>query len=399
MGGLSLREVPDLQEEKTEGSKIEAILVESLRSPLDIEVRRFHRRIIDYGHENPLEMTTILLRYYDHEDNRVQQEARSCLTELSGTRNGMEGIMENMVHPSRNIRKAVQSFLGNKVGAHAITYASLYEQTMLIGAICRRKNIPVDDITALARMSKQTFMDREVMAAVSDIGLCLDLIKHRLRSSEQLRNYVSDLLRLVPDLTRIGAYNAAIEEPLRKAMKASHHRTFDETKEIIDERMKESILRNRLYQLGSVVKENIFARPQGVPDDLQRIDWEELLEMHDLVDAIAALVMAGQKAEAVDMLFAYIEEDLVPTYESNWKARISSKDQAALFSLYNIMVVLLKLAASMSPMAAEDSYQRNMKHLEGEPSIHLVMWPEAIIHMVGADQLSDDKDPSIEAAI
>ena len=129
--------------------------------------------------------------------------------------------MSNMVHSSRNIRKAVQSFLGEEIGAHAITYASFYEQTMLLVAMSKRKNIPIDDIVSLADISKQTFIEGEVMEAVKDIGFCLDYVKHRYKNSEQLKEYVANLLQMAPDLSRMGVYSSSIEEPLRKAMKAA----------------------------------------------------------------------------------------------------------------------------------------------------------------------------------
>jgi hypothetical protein len=258
--------------------------------------------LVKRAETKPLETVTMLLKYYDHEDNRVRQAVKETLSAMSRDKANMEAILADMVHPSRNVRKAVQGFLGDTVGAHAITYASFYEQTMLLVAMSKRKDIPVDDIMSLAELSKETFMDGEVMEAVKDVGFCLDYVKHRYKSSEQLKEYVANLLKLAPDLSRMGVYSGAIEEPLRKAMKASRYRNFDETREIIEERTKESKLRNDLHRIAREVKENINKRPSVKKEDLAEQDLTLLSEQHTLVDSVTSLLLAGKRSEAIDRL-------------------------------------------------------------------------------------------------
>jgi len=395
---LSLKDILGLSGgKKTEGAKIEAILVETFRSPLSGEISLFQQRILKAAAEAPEEMVTVLLRYYDHEDMRVRDGVKGCLMEIWKMPEGIDAILQNMVHPSRSIRKAVQSLLGERVGAHAITYASFYEQTALIASMSRRKDIPVDDIVALAEVSKRTFSEGEVMEAVKDIGLCLDFIKHRFRSSEQLKSYVTDLLKMAPDLSRIGVYNAALEEPLRKAMKASRHRQYDDTHEIIEERMKESRLRTNLHWMGNYVNTSIFQRPEMEWTKLSMTDLDSLSTLHDLMDSITSLIMAQKKMEAVDLMNDWLAAYRV-SFESLLGERVRQEDHSAIFTMYSIAVVVLKLASSMMPVSAEDVYQKNMRHLEGEPSIHIVMWPDAVMKQVAASQMSDGERQALSPA-
>lgn len=364
---------------KSEEERLEAKVIGSLRSPLTFEVKRAEQRIVRRAEEFPSETVTVLLRNYEHEDERVRLAVRETLTEIVRHKEGMAAVLEEMVHPSRSVRKAVQAFLGTVVGAHAVTYASFYEQTMLLVAMAKRKDVPVEDIVSLAELTKQTFMSGEVMEAVQDIGFCLDHIKHRYRGSEQLKEYIADLLKLAPDLSRMGVYSSTIEGPLRKAMKASRYRSYDDTRDLIEERSAEARLRAAMVALGEVVRESVNKRPRMRREELLPSDLALLEQLRGLVDTIASLVLAGRRGEAIAALAVFME---ATTGTPGWKERVTAKEPAALFTAYNLAVVCVKLASSIMSATAEDVYQKNLRHLEGEPSIHVVMWPAAVMDMV-----------------
>ncbi len=366
---------------KYEEERLEANMIDSFRSSLAIEARRAQQKLARRAESKPLETVTLLLRHYEHEDNRVRQAVKETLIMISKDKMGMESILTDMVHPSRNVRKAVQGFLGDAVGAHAITYASFYEQTMLLVAMSKRKDIPVDDIMSLANQSRETFTAGEIMEAVKDIGFCLDYVKHRYRSSEQLKEYVADLLKMAPDLSRMGVYSGAIEEPLRKAMRASRYRNFDETREIVEERTKESKLRTDLHIIAQEVKDNVNKRPQVKKGELPPSDVQILSLLHGLVDSVTSLVIANRRSEAIEILLAF-EENFIQDYESSIKVRVKQRDPGALFTLYNVGLVCVKVTSSIIATTAEDVYQSQFRHLEEDPSIHIVMWPEAVMGQV-----------------
>lgn len=354
------------------------------------------QKIVKLAEERPAETVNMVLRYYDHEDNRVRMAVKGCLTEIFATPAGKDAILSDMVHSSRNIRKAVQSFLGEEIGAHAITYASFYEQTMLLVAMSKRKNIPVDDIVALAEISKQTFIEGEIMEAVKDIGFCLDYIKHRYKNSEQLKEYVTHLLQLAPDLSKMGVYSSSIEEPLRKAMKASRNRSFDETREIIENRVKEARMRNDLMRIGRMVKESVITRPKLDQMSLRKEDEEALRTLHGVIDSVTSLILSNNKEEAIGILSDYIEEQTRSMEGPTFRSRLSRRDQSAILVVYSVGIVSLKLASSIIPVSSEDIYQQNFRHLDDEPSIHLVLWPDAVMRMF-ASEFQNDKDQSLIA--
>jgi hypothetical protein len=356
---------------KSEEERLEARMVESFRSSPTADVERTKKKLIKYARERPLETVTILLRHYQHEDAKVRASVRDTLAHLAEDRSVMEFILEDMVHPSRTVRKAVQIFLGETVGVHAVTYSALYEQTMLVVAMSQRKDVPVDDIVSLAELSKETFMDGEVMEAVRDIAFCLDGVRHRYNSSEHLRFYLSELLRMAPDLSRMGVYSGTIEEPLRKAMKASRDRNFDETKEIIDDRLVEGELRRSLRSLVDEVKENITARPTGSPIPFSDEDGEELASLRGLAESVENLIRSDRRQKAIRMLQDYIGSFL-QGYEDRIRPRVLARDQGAAAILYLVALACIKLASEVVPVTGEAAYQEGFAAFEGLSSVHVV---------------------------
>lgn len=371
-------------------------MVEAFRSSLAIDSRRIQTKLLKRAETKPLETVTLLLRNYDHEERPVHDGVKKVLKELIKKDTGMDAILIDMVHPSRNVRKAVQNFMGEAIGAHAITYASFYEQTMLLVAMSKRKEIPVDDIMSLAELSKRTFKEGEVMEAVKDIGFCLDFVKHRYKSSEQLREYVADLLKMAPDLSRMGVYSSSIEEPLRKAMVASRYRDYNETGEIIQERVRESKMRSDLHSIGRLVSKSIYDRPAIRKEHLSDREQEVLVDLHVLVDQVTSLVLAGKRNEATEILLVF-EEQFLSSYETEWSERVKAKDPVAQFILYSTGLICVKLASSIIAASAEDIYQAELRPLEEEPSIHLVMWPEAVMGNVSVIVGQSSDNGSVKA--
>lgn len=371
--------------------RLEKWIVRSLCSPLEIEVRRAQKKLVSRAETEPHQVIPALLRNYGHEDPRVREGVRRALSAIAATGTGKASILDEMVNPSKMVRNGLQSFLNDEIGTHAATYASLYEQTMLTMAMAQQKGIPVDDIASLADQSRRVLQSGEVMRAVRDIAYCLDLVKHRYRCSEQYKDYVTDLLKMAPDLARMGVYKSTIEEPLHKTMKALRDRRYDETKEIVGLRTRESQLIAALGRLERAVRENVPARPQP-PEELLSEDRELLFRLEELIASFASMALEDRHEGAVIELLEFLTSPLASPSRLTWGRRIESKDPSALFTLYAIGLASAKLAAAVLPQAAEDIYQRELRPLVGEVSIHTVRWPD---HFLDAPPPSEADVPIV----
>lgn len=362
---------------KYEEERLEASMLDSFSSDLRSDADRIRRKLVKRAGDKPRETIVLLLRNYEAGDERVKRSIIEILAELARDRSILALVLEEMVHPSRSVRKAVQSFLRETVGPHAVIYASLYEQTMLMVAMSKRKDVPVEDIVSLAELSKETFMDGEVMEAVRDIGFCLDHAKHRYRSSEQLKDYLSDFLRMAPDLSRMGVYSSSIEEPLRKAMKAARNRSFDETKEMIEERRREAELRNDLRSIVREIKGSVTSRPLLDMAALSDGDRGELSTLRGVVESVEVLVNGDRRARAVALLHEYMG-GLLRTYDATLRPRVGAGERGAVATMYFAGLTCVKLASFLLPSTGEEAYLNGFRHIEGAASIQVVVLPEEI---------------------
>lgn len=362
---------------RTELDRIESSMESALASPLPGERLRMERRILSHSTRTPYEVSSVLLRHYESENQKVRESVERCLMDMSKSRVGTDAIITALKHPSRQVRKSVYSFLADHGPMHATTYAAFFEQTMILLALAKNKGIPVDDIESLVEVSKNGFLDGEVLQAVVDIANSLDLLKHRHRSVERFKTYVVDVLRMAPDLTRMGVFSGRIEEPLKKAIAASKERRYDETSEIIEERTREGRVRNHLDKVGKQVVGSIRSRPDIEPSQLKGEDVWVLSQLRDLMDAITSSTLAGRKAEAMERLRLFLEE--FGEYCDESMDRIRESDPSALFTVYTVGVVCVKLFSFHLPMSAEELYQKYFRVYEEEPSVHIVSWPDFVM--------------------
>jgi len=354
-------------------AKVEASLERALRSPLTRS--RMRREVNRLASEDPTEMVTILLKLYDHENPAIEKEVRSLLDEIAADRRAMRVVLDDITHTNGAVRKGAVAFLRQKKGIHASSYSSFLDNLDLEMTLARSKDIPVGDIESLIEVSKDSYLDGETMEALQDIASCLDLIKHRQRTSDALRGYVTQMLKMAPDLTRMGAYDERLGEPLSKAISASKNRMMDETKEIIALRAQESTIRKDLNRIGKTIRSAAANRPSLRTEQMDGVDAIAMSRLRGFIDTITTLAIAGQREEGLKILGDYLENDY-PEFLDSAEARIISKEESAVYTEYTIGLMALKLASYLMPQTAEDIYQKYFRGYEPEPSIHIVRWPD-----------------------
>jgi hypothetical protein len=364
---------------RREAERIEASLVRSIHIPG--ERSRIEKRLIRVAAEDPSEMVTILLRNYSNGNKRVAAAVRKLLDRLTENRKGMKAVLDDIIHPNRDIRNAAIQYLKDKRGIYAVTYGAFLEHTELLLALARSKDIPVADIQALVEISKESFLDGEMMDALKDIAASIDFIKHRHRAADRLKGYVTEMLRMAPDLTRLGVYDERIEEPLKQAINASKMQARDETKELIAIRGVESSIRYMLDKIAKAVRTSCNIEPTMQMEQMQGDDVMAIMKMKDTLESVTQLTMAGKRSESLQALQEYLKKDC-SEYYSRAKKRLESGDQSASMTVYTIGLVALKLASALMPQTAEDVYQKYYRYYEAEPSVHIVPWPEAMIKLI-----------------
>jgi valyl-tRNA synthetase len=84
---------------------------------------------------------------------------------------------------------------------------------------------------------------------------------------------------------------------------------------------------------------------------------------------------------ALKGLHGFLVNEFTAYFENNAETRIADKDPSALFTVYIIGLVSLKLVSDLIPVAAEEIYQKYYRGMERDPSVLLVTWPEVVMFM------------------
>ena len=345
------------------------------------ERKRAEARVLKIAETEPNQMVTVLLRYYDNENEKVKEIIKNLLAEISKTPAGKEAIVDNVSNLNRDVRRGVKLAIQEIWGPQAAPYAARYEQTVMLLGFARKRDVPVDDIERLAVTTKTTFFGGETVRAITDISHCLELVKLRFRNVENLKNYLSEMLRTIPELNKMGVSTTSMEESLKTALSVSRNRQFDYTNGLIDDRINEIEIRDELIFIGETVKANAPSRPEMRLADLNGMDVWAFEKMSEIIQMTIASNLRGTRSIALNGLHGFLVNEFSTYYENNAKMRITELDPSALFTVYIIGLVSLKLVSDLIPVMAEEIYQKYYRRLERDPSVLLVTWPEVVMRM------------------
>jgi hypothetical protein len=382
MSDRKLKNLMMNKQRRKKALRIEKEMLRYFHSPIPAERLFMQRKMLEYAENDPELTIMVLLNNYQDKDIKVVNSVHDTLTDLAKNREAMSSLLEVILHPDRDIRRNVFHFLEERKEFHSITYVSFLEQTMVLVGMARKKGIPIEDIISLVDVSKDNYLDGRIIDAIKDIATCLDLVKHRIRSVEHLKNYLMDVLRMAPELTRIGVYSGNIETPLKRAIKASRTRTYDDTSKIVARRTMESTILNQLSWIGEELKDILEERPNMNPEEIWGTDVWLLTSVHELMDMVTSATIAREEENAFDILWTFLGEDFRDYYQEEMSTRVRERDPSAIFGLYIVGIVCLKLFSALLPEPAEDIYQKYFRRLEGDSSIHLVSWPEIVMRIL-----------------
>jgi hypothetical protein len=366
---------------RSEAAKIEPGLYDSLTSLFPGERKRTEARVLKIAETEPKQMVTVLLRYNDDENDKVRESIKNLLTEIAKNPAGKEAIIENVSNPNRDVRRGVKRAIEDIWGHQATPYASLYEQTVMLMGFARKRDVPVDDIERLAVITKKTFLEGEMLRAIADISQCLEFVKLRYRNVENLKNYLAEMLRTIPELNKMGVSTNSMEESLKTALNVSRNRQFDYTNDLIDVRMRELEIRDELESIGETVKANVKVRPEMQLADLNGMDVWAFEKMSEIIQMTTASNLTGTRSVALRGLHSFLVNEFSTYFENNAQKRIEELDPSALFTVYIIGIVSLKLVSDLIPVAAEEIYQKYYRELERDPTVLMVTWPEIVMRL------------------
>ncbi len=380
MAPVSLRSIlPISAKGRTEADRIEPILLDSLASPLSLERKRMESRVLSVAEDEIEGMVAVLLRYTEAKNDNARESVLRLLDEISQTREGKAAILENLSHPDQEVRKGVRTMMVRIWGEGTDAFAADYEQSLLLMNLARSRDIFVDDIITLSDLVKVTLLEGDRDKSLEDIAIVVELLKHRYRAVETMKNYLADMLKITPELSRLGMMSGRIEESLRVASRANKQRAFDYTKDLIDEKLREVETIDQMRSLGVSLKELLTEAPHVPLEQLSGMDVWLFARLKELVAEGTNLNVTSRRSELIDMVGSFLSEEVFPYLRDKAQDRLSARDPSLLFSLYTAGLTCLKLLHEPLPKVAEELYVTYFRDLEGVSTVADISWSSAVM--------------------
>jgi hypothetical protein len=380
MPPVSLRSIlPISAKGRTEADRIEPVLLDSLASPLSLERKRMEARVLNVARDETEGMVAVLLRYTDAKNDNARESVLRLLDEISQGREGRAAILENLSHPDQEVRKGTRTMMVRVWGEGTESFAADYEQALLFMNLARSRDIYVDDIVTLAELVKVTLLEGDRDKALEDIALVVELVKHRYRAVETMKNYLADMLKITPELSKLGMMSGRIEESLRTASKANRQRSYDYTKDLIDEKLREVETIDQLRSLGVTVREMLYEAPHVPLEQLGGMDVWMISRLKALVAEGTNLNLTARRGDLIDLVGSFLKKEVFPYLQDKAQDRLSSKDPSLMFALYTVGLTCLKLLNEALPKVADELYITYFRDLEGTHTINDVTWPSAVM--------------------
>ncbi len=380
MPPVSLRSIlPISAKGRTEADRIEPILLDSLASPLSMERKRMESRVLSVVKDEPEGMVAVLLRYTEAKNDNARRSVLRLLDEISQTREGKAAILENLSHPDQEVRKGVRAMLVRIWGEGTDAFAADYEQSLLLMNLARSRDIFVDDIITLSELVKVTLLEGDRDKALEEIALVAEMVKHRYRAVETMKNYLADMLKITPELSRLGMVSGRIEESLRSASKANKQRSFDYTRNLIDEKLREVETVDQMRSLGMSIREMLTEAPHVPLEQLSGMDVWMFARLKELVSEGTTLNVTSRRSELIDMVGSFLSEEVFPYLRDKAQDRLSARDPSLLFALYTTGLTCLKLLHDALPKVVEELYVTYFRDLEGVSTVADISWSSAVM--------------------
>lgn len=364
---------------RTEADRIEPILLDSLASPLSLERKRMEARVLNVARNETEGMVAVLLRYTEAKNENARESVLRLLDEISQTREGRAALLENLSHPDQEVRKGIRTMMVRIWGEGTDSFAADHEQALLLMNLAHSREIFVDDIITLAELVKVTLLEGDREKALEDIALVVELLKHRYRSVETMKNYLADMLKITPELSKLGMMSGRIEESLRVASRANKQRSFDYTKELIDQKLREVEAIDQVRSLSVMVEEILSEAPRMPLEQMNGMDVWMFARLKELVSEGTNLSVTSRRTDLFIMIGSFIGDEVFPYLRDKAQDRLSARDPSLLFAMYTVGLTCLKLLNEPLPKVAEELYVTYFRELEGAPSVKDVSWPSAVM--------------------
>jgi len=197
----------------------------------------------------------------------------------------------------------------------------------------------------------------------------------------------SNSVSLTDPLSVMGEYSADAIRYWAASVKLGEDSIINEDKIAVGRRLVNKIWNVARFSYPFL---NGYDPPQSIPSLVPTDKWV-LSQLQRLIMDVTESYKQYDHASAKSMIEAYFWNIIADNYLEMVKNRLydrldgTPEKDSAEYTLYQIMLTVLKILAPLMPYVTEEIFQLLFKRHEGEISIHLSDWPEIKAELVSGD--------------
>lgn len=364
-----------------------------VQSASDLEILRMSRHMVDdigsrfpgkrkrtinavreHGLKNPASTVPMLLRFMEDADPEIRGIAGEMVEELTATSKGEQALMECLLSSHHVVSQNAAEILERK-GLGGEKFREIFASSEKLFAKCRMMSIYTDDIKELFIDSINLYKKKAVEQATENIVLAHDILRDRVEWNESMKQYIADVLRLSPQLSRSGVAMDNIQASLKTLTGAMKTRDYKETRDLVDGKKMEAAIGSELSSVFSFISKKM--KGSRIDPEAQISDEDRWIfdSMKKLAGEIRISMMGDGKIEAMRSVSSFVAQELAGKYLEHVAKRIERGDSSAVAAAGNAMLGVTKILALVLPNVASELYDDSLRILVGKEELDDVGWP------------------------
>ena len=357
-------------------------LVDDLGSRFPGKRKRTIASIRKHALVSPVSMMPLLLRFLEDTDPDIRSIAEQLVEEMIGTRKGEQALIECLFSAHHVVSINAAELLERK-GLGGERFREIYASSEKLFAKCKSLEIYTADVKDLFIDSIGLYKKKAAEQAIENIVLANDLLQDRIEWNENLKQYITDVLKLSPQLTQSGISMDNIQASLRTIAGSLKTRDFKETRDLVDGKKMEAAIGSELSSVFSFISKKMKGAkidPQNQISDEDKWIFES---MKKLAGEIKASLSNDGKVEAMRSIYSFVAQELAGRYLEHIAKRIEKGDAKAAAAAGSAMLGMTKILAFVLPNVAAELYDDSLKALVGKEDLDDADWPSPLSELKG----------------
>jgi len=357
--------------------RIDRRLVDDLSSVLPGKRKSLIDRISENARKNPMAIMAVLLRYYDHGDQRVSGQVRQIMNNLLREPSVAGALRESLFSVHREISQAAAKVLDEQ-GFEGAKLKGIFDSIQKYYAESNLMDIHTEDIVELVNDGIRIYREGSLQQAFENLIMARDLIRDRVDWNENIRRYIKDVLRMTPELSQGGVQIDSIQESLKVLSDAVKKRDYRETRELIEAKKTEAAIVRELSSTFSFISKRL--KVEELPDKYKMPKkYSELFDSIKKVnEEIGKALKEENRLAALRSFHTFIAHDFTGNFLKEISSDLDAGNKETIAVARDALTGIAMILENVMPNTASDLYETYLREDSGKDSIKEMDLPQPL---------------------